>query len=59
MDFLGAAHLFGGIGTGGKKVSLPNICRTYLAMMKLSTVIPYLNKIQKIYESRDTPLEFC
>ena len=25
-------------------------------MMKLGTVIPYLKKIQKIYESRDTPL---
>ena len=25
-------------------------------MMKLGTVIPYLRKIQKIYESRDTPL---
>ena len=28
-------------------------------MMKLSTVISYLKKIQKIYESHDTPLEFC
>ena len=27
--------------------------------MKLSTVISYLKKIQKIYELRDTPLEFC
>ena len=28
-------------------------------MMQLGTVIPYLKKIQKIYKSRDTPLEFC
>ena len=38
---------------------LPKICHTYPTMMKLDTVIPYLKKIQKIYESRDTPLEFC
>ena len=36
-----------------------HICHTYPTMMKLGTVIPYLKKIQKIYESRDTPLEFC
>ena len=28
-------------------------------MMKLGVVIPYLKKIQKIYKSRDTPLELC
>ena len=28
-------------------------------MMKLGTVIPYLSKTQKLYESRNTPLEFC
>ena len=28
-------------------------------MMKLGTVIPYLEEIQKIYESRETPSEFC
>ena len=27
-------------------------------MMKLGTVIPYSEKMQKIYESRDTSLEF-
>ena len=46
-------------GGGGKKAPLPKICHTYPAMMKLGTVIPYPKKIQKIYESRDTPLEFC
>ena len=34
------------------------ICHTYPTMMKRGTVIPYPKKIQKIYESRDTPLEF-
>ena len=54
MGFFGAAH-----GCGGKKSPLPKICHTYLTMMKLGTVIPYLKKIQKIYESHDTPREFC
>ena len=44
---------------GGKKTPLPKICHTYPTMMKLGTVITYLKKIQKIYKSRDTPLEFC
>ena len=39
--------------------SLPKICHTYPTMMKLGKVIPYQKKIQKIYESSDTPLEFC
>ena len=44
---------------GGQKGSLfPTICHTYPTMMKLSTVIPFLKKIQKLYESRDTPLDF-
>ena len=44
----------------GKKVSpIPKICHTYTAMMKLGTVIPYLRRIQKIYESHDTLLELC
>ena len=55
MGFFGAAHgwqgLFGPL--------LPKICHTYRTMMKLGTVIPYLRKIQKIYKSRDTSLEFC
>ena len=55
MGFFGAAHGW----RGPKRPPLPKICPTYPAMMKLGTVIPYLKKIQKIYESRDTPLEFC
>ena len=27
--------------------------------MKLGTIIPYLKKFQELYESRETPLEFC
>ena len=45
------------MGGGGKKAPLPKICHRYPAMMKLGTVIPYLKKIQKIYESRDAALE--
>ena len=44
---------------GGKKASLPKICHTYPRMMKRGTVIPYPKKIQKVYDSRVTPLEFC
>ena len=55
MGLFGAAHGWG----GGKKAPLPKICHTYPTAMKLDTVIPYPKKIQKIYESRDTPLEFC
>ena len=41
-----------------KKAPLPKICHTYPTMIKLATVIPYLKKIQKMYESRDTSFEF-
>ena len=43
----------------GGQPPLPKICHAYPTMMKLGTVIPYLKQIQKIYESRDTPLKFC
>ena len=50
-------------GGGGAKIPPPPppslICHTYLTLMKLSTVIPYLKKIQKIHKLRDTPLEVC
>ena len=55
MGIFGAAHGWG----GSQKAPLPKICHTCLKMMKLGTVIPYLKKIQKIYKSRDIPLEFC
>ena len=54
MGFLGAHEW-----EGGQKDPLPKIYHTYSTMMKLGTVIPYLKKIQKIYESCDTPLELC
>ena len=54
MGLFGAAH-----GWGAKRAALPKICQTYPTMMKLSTVIPYLKKAKKIYESRDKPLDFC
>ena len=44
MGFFGAAH--GRRGGGG-------------GVMKRGTIIPYLRKIQKIYKSRDTSLDFC
>ena len=33
---------------GPKRLPLCKMSRTYLAMMKLGTIIPYLKKIQKI-----------
>ena len=52
-------HFQGRSRMGGQKGPLSKICHTYPTMMKRGTVIPYPKKIQKIYESRDTPLEFC
>ena len=52
--------LFGGAHRWGvKKDPLPEICHTYPTMIKLGTITPYLNKIQKIYESQDTHPELC
>ena len=56
MSIFGAAHRS---GEGGQKAPLLKICDTYATIMKRGTVIPYLEKIQKIYESLDTPSEFC
>ena len=56
MGFFGAVHGYGG-GPFWPPVS--KICHTYPTIMKLDTVIPYLRKIQKMYKSRDTSLEFC
>ena len=46
------------LANGGPKSPLPKMCHTYPTMKKIGTVIPHINKIQKIYKSRDTPLEF-
>ena len=51
MGFFGAAHRWGG------SPSLKSV--TDIIVMKLDTVIPYLNKLQKVYESRDTYIQFC
>ena len=48
MGLFGAGH---GLGA-----PIPKIWPTYPTMIKLGTVIPYLKKLQKIYESHDTPL---
>ena len=56
MGFFGAAH---GIEGGDKKAPLPKTRHTYSTMMKRGTVIPYLQKIQKIYESSYKSLKFC
>ena len=55
MGIFGAAHGW----RRPKRCPLVKICHTYPVMMKLDTVIPYLKKIQKIYQSRDTYPEFC
>ena len=56
MSLFAAAH---GLGAEWKGFLLHKICPAYPTMMILGTVIPYLKKIEKIYESHDTPLEFC
>ena len=57
MGFFGTAHGWeGGRGQKGPP-SLKSV--THPTIIKLGTVIPYLKKIQKLYESLDTPLEFC
>ena len=53
--FWGCSRMWG----GQKGPPLPKICHTYSTMMKLGTVIPYLKKIKKVYESRYTPPDFC
>ena len=55
MDFFGAAH---GCG-GGRRFPVLIIYHTCPKTMKLDTVTNYLKKIQKLYQSRKTPLEFC
>ena len=46
------------MGGRAKSPSFPKIRHTYPTMMKLGTVIPHQKKIQKIYVSRETPLDF-
>ena len=55
--------IFGGCsrmrGSKSPHSLLPKICHTYSIMMKLGTIILYPKKIQKIFDSCDTPLHFC
>ena len=57
LGFFGAAPH--GWGRPKRPPPLPKICRSYSTIMKLGTVTPYLEKIQKLYELRDTLFEFC
>ena len=54
MDLFRAAH-----GLGCKNDHLHKICHTYPTMMKLSTVTPYLTKIQNIYKHVTHLLSFA
>ena len=57
MDFFWAALRMGwGMG---KSSPSPKNYYTYPEMIEFGTIIPYQKKIQKTYESRATPLEFC
>ena len=48
---------WGGHGRGGGAKRFPSLKSvTYLAMMEPGTLKAYQKKIQKLYESRDTPL---
>ena len=42
-----------------KRSLFPKILHAHPVTMKLGTVIPYLKKIRKHHESRETPLRFC
>ena len=44
---------------GGESLPPPSFCTHILQWWNFGTVTLYLKKIQKIYESRDAPLEFC
>ena len=55
MEISRSGHGWWGRGGG----FLLKICHTYVTMMKLCAIITYLCKIQKLYKSGDTTLEFC
>ena len=54
MGLFGAAH-----GLRCKNAHLHKICHTYPTMMELSTVTPYLTKIQNIHKHVTNPLIFA
>ena len=53
--FRGCSRIGGG-GTGAKRPPLSKICHTYPTVMKLGTLILYLNKIQKYINNVTHPL---
>ena len=58
MGFFGAARRQEGeIGGAKSHPSIKSV--THILQSWNLAVIPYLKNVQKIYESRDTPLEFC
>ena len=55
MGLFWAAHVWR--GGGGGQDDFPSLkFHTYPTMMKLSTIIPYLKKIQRIYNHMTHPL---
>ena len=50
---------FSGAARGWGETPLPKTSQIYPKIMKLGTLIRYLEKIQKMYKSHGTPLEFC
>ena len=44
---------------GAKKNPLPKTCYIYPKMTKFGTVIPYLKKVRKTFESGEISLELC
>ena len=53
-------HLLGCSWMGGGAKRFPSRKSvTYFAMMEPGTLKAYQKKIQKLYESRDTPYELC
>ena len=59
MGLFGAAHGWGDQKAPTPPHSLPKICHAYPTMIERGTVKPYLKKIQKLYKSRGTLLDFC
>ena len=56
VSIFGAAQGWAG---EAKRSPLPKICLTYPTMMRPGTVVLNIKKIKKIYELRNTSLEFC
>ena len=57
--FWGCTQMGMGVRGEGGGAKRPKICHTYPTMMKLGRVILYAKKIQKMYQSCDTPPEAC